>query len=205
MSVSYSGPDTGGSGKLLPGRHEPPPIALGFNARFLYDPYMYYSHIEDKDDYFAYGIDERQRPVSSTAVVETIDYKEDFYKTAEGFPEEFFIGQWTGLVVISKSGSYTFSSTSDDGSHVWINGALVVSNGGIHGYMKRATGTVQLDAGRHTFRADFFHHVHDVTKSKVNPRTLNHEPQTTHPKPQTPNAVCRVDASEVLWARHGRE
>ena len=74
--------------------------------------------IKDENDYFAYGNEERQLSVAYTTVTDTIDYQNDaaFEAIAEGFPGDHFIGQWTGLVVIEEGGSYTFSSTSDDGS-----------------------------------------------------------------------------------------
>ena len=153
-----------------------PTIAKGFNARFLYDPGMD-GDIQGQDDYFAYGL-QRNLAVAHTAVVDTIDYQDDaaFAANVDGFPADNFIGEWTGLVEISQGGSYTFSSTSDDGSHVWINGALVVSNGGFHG-PETVSGTVMLDAGHHRVKVDFF-------EATVNPRILNSKPQAASPKPK---------------------
>ena len=62
---------------------------------------------------------------------------------------------WTGHIKITKAGHYTFSTTSDDGSHLWIDGIRVVDNGGLHP-AREATGVVALAAGTYPFKADFF-------------------------------------------------
>ena len=157
-------------------------LAKGFNARFLYDPEMSGRAIDHQDDYFKYGF-ERGLSIAHSGVVDTIEYRNDaaFQATASGFPEDHFIGEWTGVVVIKQGGSYTFASSSDDGSHIWIDGRMVVSNEGIHP-VRKVTGTIDLTAGRHTVKVDFF-------ENEVNPRTPNPQPQTLNPKPppSTPN------------------
>ncbi len=55
---------------------------------------------------------------------------------------------WRGKIAIPESGVYTFGTRSDDGSYVYINGELVVDNGGSHGAEDRS-GTIQLDQGFH--------------------------------------------------------
>ena len=46
-------------------------------------------------------------------------------------PEAFRV-VWTGYVVIPETGTYTFATTSDDGSTLTIDGFQVVDNGGNH-------------------------------------------------------------------------
>ena len=62
---------------------------------------------------------------------------------------------FSGFIKISKSGTYTFYTTSDDGSRLWINGTLVVENGGIHLLRDRA-GTINLQVGYHPIRVEYF-------------------------------------------------
>lgn len=52
-------------------------------------------------------------------------------------------------------GVYTFTTSSDDGSKLYVAGQEVVDNDGLHG-MQRAGGTIALDAGWHPIRIEFF-------------------------------------------------
>ena len=46
-------------------------------------------------------------------------------------------------------------STADDGSELWINGGSEIQNYGMHG-MREYSGTLNLTAGYHDFRIEFF-------------------------------------------------
>ncbi len=61
----------------------------------------------------------------------------------------------TGELVVSGPGSYTFNLNSDDGSGLYIDGSLVINNGGMHAPLD-AQGTVNLTQGVHSFRIDYF-------------------------------------------------
>ena len=68
---------------------------------------------------------------------------------------DHFAARWRGEVAIKAAGSYTFYSTSDDGSKLYVNNDLVVDNDGLHG-PETKTGTVELEAGRYPVTATFF-------------------------------------------------
>jgi len=55
--------------------------------------------------------------------------------------------RWTGKITAPKSGTCTFSLTSDDGSRLLVNGQQVIDNWGDHA-SKTVTGTVPLTAGQ---------------------------------------------------------
>lgn len=57
----------------------------------------------------------------------------------------------TGYITFSSAGTYSFSTGSDDGSMLYIDGQLVVNNDGLHSYAT-ASGSVSLAAGEHTIR-----------------------------------------------------
>jgi len=56
---------------------------------------------------------------------------------------------------VPTAGSYTFFLRSDDGSLLTIDGQRVIDNDGVHGSRER-TATVNLNAGFHTIRVDYF-------------------------------------------------
>jgi autotransporter-associated beta strand protein len=58
---------------------------------------------------------------------------------------------WKGVLNVVNAGTYTFNSSSDDGSMLYIDGSAVVSNDGPHGIPGATpTGTVTLGAGPHS-------------------------------------------------------
>ena len=59
-----------------------------------------------------------------------------------------------GTVRCPHDGQYTFYTNSDDGSQLFIDGNLVVDNGGSHA-MREKQGRVHLSAGDHDLRLDF--------------------------------------------------
>ncbi|PYM12846.1 MAG: hypothetical protein DME18_10345, partial [Verrucomicrobia bacterium] len=77
-----------------------------------------------------------------------------------GQPDRF-AARFTGTVFAPAGGQYTFYSSSDDGSAVYIDGQLVVNNDGNHP-TREASGTVTLIAGVHTFEARFYEYNGDA-------------------------------------------
>jgi len=68
--------------------------------------------------------------------------------------EQFYI-RWTGVIKIAKDGKYKLYTESDDGSRVFIDGKQVVDNGGLHA-MEEKEGEVELKAGNHDIKVEFF-------------------------------------------------
>ncbi|MGE0703553.1 MAG: PA14 domain-containing protein [Vicinamibacterales bacterium] len=68
-------------------------------------------------------------------------------------PEEFR-ARWYGYLAVSQPGPYIFSTTSDDGSSLSIDGTVVVDNGGVRGITTR-TGRIDLEAGPHVIVIDY--------------------------------------------------
>ena len=61
----------------------------------------------------------------------------------------------TGSLNVLATGNHTFALNSDDGSLLFIDGALVVDNGGPHG-AQIVSNSVSLTAGIHPFEVQFF-------------------------------------------------
>jgi hypothetical protein len=74
-----------------------------------------------------------------------------------GSPPESFSATWTGSIIALREGTYTLATVSDDGSSVFVDGRLVVDNGGQHA-ARLATGFVHLARGAH---AVLIHYVQD--------------------------------------------
>ncbi len=62
---------------------------------------------------------------------------------------------FTGYINVPTDGSYTFYTSSDDGSRLYIGTTLVVDNDGLHGNQERS-GTIGLKAGKHAMTITFF-------------------------------------------------
>jgi 4-amino-4-deoxy-L-arabinose transferase-like glycosyltransferase len=61
---------------------------------------------------------------------------------------------WDGWLGVPSDGEYGFRTISDDGSRVWIDGALVVDNWGQHGIQERRE-SLMLDRGDHRFQVEY--------------------------------------------------
>lgn len=65
--------------------------------------------------------------------------------------------RYTGSIYINRKANYTFYTSSDDGSKIYIDGMVnpVVNNDGAHGTQEQS-GSVLLEAGQHSIRIEFF-------------------------------------------------
>lgn len=119
---------------------------------------------------------------ASAASAVTTDIYSGYSGTASGAPYSGFVGTLTtpgitfatdtgynwhpfGLdsfgadsmatINVTAAGNYTFTLNSDDGSQAFIDGALVVDDGGSHG-PATATGSTFLTVGTHHLEVQFF-------------------------------------------------
>lgn len=73
---------------------------------------------------------------------------------APGMRSDLFTARWLGSFNFT-AGSYRFTLASDDGTLLYIDGNLVLNNWGEHGPTPVST-TINLTAGMHTIRVDYF-------------------------------------------------
>jgi hypothetical protein len=71
---------------------------------------------------------------------------------------QYYGFMYEGFIYISRAGTYTFYTNSDDGSRLWINDTLVVENGGIH-LLRERSGTINLPVGYHALRVSYFQNI----------------------------------------------
>jgi len=88
-----------------------------------------------------------------------IDGKINLELTSETFDGstmavQFYV-RWNGRIKIPRDAKYTFFTESDDGSRLWIDGKVVVDNGGVHP-MEEKSGDVDLKAGEHDIKIELF-------------------------------------------------
>ncbi len=92
-----------------------------------------------------------QQSTNGTPVTRRLDATVDFDwgtgAPAAGINADNFYVRWTGELTPQFTETYTLSTSSDDGSWLWIDDQLVVDNGGLHPMSER-TGTITLEAGR---------------------------------------------------------
>ena len=78
--------------------------------------------------------------------------KSIFFDWSDGGPDDnltdYFGVVWEGKLKVVENGSYTFTLTSDDGSWLWIDGNLIINNGGLHGAQSKSN-TIYLTKGFH--------------------------------------------------------
>jgi azurin len=66
-----------------------------------------------------------------------------------------FALRFTGKLTVTEPGEYFFGLASDDGSKLWVDGELVIDNGGVHG-VKRKVAKVRLTRGTHELKLGYF-------------------------------------------------
>ena len=71
-----------------------------------------------------------------------------------GLTDQFLIEQTRAFLALA-GGTYTFRTTSDDGSWLWVDGQPVVVNNGLHA-PNEAKGTIALGAGVHVLSFKYF-------------------------------------------------
>jgi hypothetical protein len=77
-----------------------------------------------------------------------------------GFPgalqqDEWFAIKYTGKILVPTAGKWTFRLVSDDGAILYIDGKKVADDDGVH-QIKSGVGDVELTAGEHALRLDYF-------------------------------------------------
>lgn len=72
-------------------------------------------------------------------------------------PADNFSVRWTGTITPTVSGSYTFTTTSDDGVRLWVNGQLLITNWTSHSSTNNTSAAVNLTSGQaYSIRLDYF-------------------------------------------------
>ena len=129
-----------------PGIAPPPTLAPGLKAEF----FDFTTRLNAMPN-----LESRLADVTRTDVV--LDYRPTRRPWA-GFGARFantFAVRETGFLEVSIPGRYKLTVRSKDGAKVWLDGALLVKNGGIHPVRARAK-AITLTVGLHALRVESF-------------------------------------------------
>ena len=106
--------------------------------------------------------------------------------TSNGFALSF-----RGMIQIPRSGEWTFSTNSDDGSRLYIGDECVVDNDGDHGAVEK-TGKIRLTAGNFPIALNFYQR-----GGNVNLNVTWQGPET--PKQEIPPEVLSIASTTTLY------
>jgi hypothetical protein len=112
--------------------------------------------------------------------------------------EDRFVAQALGNITVPATGSYAFRLSSDDGSRLSIDDAVVINHDGLHGVTAK-DGTVDLGAGIHSLRIDYFE------RDGGQQLTLQWRPPGATAFVVVPNSVLSTDAGVVRVTAPGRK
>ena len=121
--------------------------------------------------------------------------------------DDFFGMRFTFDIEIATAGQYTFHSSSDDGSQVWVNGQLVVNNDGLHA-LKDVAGATTLAAGMHQVVVTYFEkggqqglEVDVTSPAGLRSGINNYLPQPANAAPAAPIVGVEYDYYEGNWTK----
>jgi hypothetical protein len=87
----------------------------------------------------------------------TVNFDFGGVSPAAGVNADNFSARWTGQVEAPVTGSYTFSTVSDDGVRLWVNGVQVINNWTDHAPTLDNGAAITLTAGqKYDIRMEFF-------------------------------------------------
>ncbi len=86
----------------------------------------------------------------------TVDFRWRRDAPAPRIDAETFSVRWTGSVIAPRDGDYVFSTHSDDGIRVWIDGRKVIDQWNRHRERGDHSPTLRLTKGRHRIRIEYF-------------------------------------------------
>lgn len=87
------------------------------------------------------------RGSSVTRIDSGVDFDWGLGSPISGIAAETFSVRWTGQILATESGTYTFRTNSDDRVRLWVNGRLVIDNWKNHA-ATFDTGSITLEAGQ---------------------------------------------------------
>ena len=91
-------------------------------------------------------------------VSDRVVFRNKHFKNIDATLVDDFAVTFEGFLRVEVAGEYTLRMKSSDGSRLWLDGELVIENGGVH-EAEEVTATLELSAGLHDLEIHFFEHV----------------------------------------------
>jgi len=92
-----------------------------------------------------------------TRVDPTVNFTWGNASPGPGVQADGFSIRWSGQVQAPVTGSYTFSTSSNDGVRLFVNGQLVIDNWTVHGTITNTSAGIVLEAGvRYPITMEYF-------------------------------------------------
>lgn len=114
--------------------------------------------LRDHGVYYAYAESDKIRekaPNFKTLLPQRGGIAPAFTLSAVEHRDKDFVVRFFGYLDVPEDGTYTFYTSSSDGSLLWMDGDLVVDNDGRHSVRERS-GDIALTAGRHFIEVGYF-------------------------------------------------
>ena len=126
-------------------------------------------------------------------LVKEIDFKDGTFPSGElGSLTNHFVAEGLGEIEAKTSGDYAFRLTSDDGSELYIDDKMVISNDGVHPAVAQE-GTVKLTPGWHKFKIRYFESEGgEVLKWEWKPVGATSFSKVTSENTRVPKGITRV-------------
>ena len=106
-----------------------------------------------KSEYFG---DDTLTNLKLTRIDPTVDFNWGWGSPDVSVSPEHFSVRWTGQIEAAATGAITFTTISDDGVRLWIDGTLVIDDWTVRGTLER-NGRIDLVAGRrYTLKLEYF-------------------------------------------------
>lgn len=138
-----------------------------------------------------------------TRVDPQVDFTWDAASPAMGINADNFSVRWMGQVEAPITGNYVFSTLSDDGVRLWINGMQVINNWTDHAPTVNNSVTIPLTGGtRYDIRMEFYEH----TLGAVARLLWAYPGQVQQPVPQSRlYAAATSSLARISLAEHSTE
>ena len=102
-------------------------------------------------------------PASVTRIDPTVNFSWGTGTPDPILNSDYFSARWTGQVLATATGSYIFSTISDDAVRLWVNGQQIINNWTPHGLVQD-NGTITLTAGqKYDIRMEYFENAGSAT------------------------------------------
>ncbi len=132
-------------------------FALGF-ALLLGTNFYYQQNVEAegtglKAEYFS---DTNLKNLVTTRTDSTVNFDWQYKAPITGVPADRFSARWSGYVTPRFSENYRFSTITDDGIRLWVNGQMLIDNWSDHA-VKEDWGWINLVAGqKYEIKMEFY-------------------------------------------------